>query len=224
MIRVAIADDQTMVRASFRLLLEQDKGVQVVGEASTGGEAVAVARRELPDIVLMDIQMPQMDGIEATRLICRSARTPHTRVIMLTTFDLRQYVVGALQAGASAFLLKHGHPDELLAAIPLVHAGESILAPSATRQLIEAFVARPDSPAAPTRSLDTLTEREQEVLRLVAEGLSNTEITDRLRVTMPTVKSHVGKLLTKLDARDRVHLVIAAYEAGLVRPGNAEIG
>ena len=220
MIRVVIADDQTMVRASFRLLLEQDERLHVVGEASTGGEAVSVARRELPDVVLMDVQMPQMDGIEATRLICGSSLTPRTRVIMLTTFDLDEYVFAALEAGASGFLLKHGHPDELLNGIPLVAGGDSLLAPNLTRRLIEEFVARRNvspSPAAPRR-LDGITDREEEVLRLIALGLTNGEMAQRLNLSMPTIKSHVGKILNKLGARDRAQLVIAAYESGLVQP------
>jgi DNA-binding NarL/FixJ family response regulator len=170
-------------------------------------------------VVLMDVQMPQMDGIEATRLICGSARTPHTKVIMLTTFDLDEYVFAALRAGASGFLLKHGHPDELLAAIPVVAAGESLLAPSVTRRLIAEFVSRPGGPVVPAAPrMDGITDREREVLKLIALGLTNGEIADTLRLSMATVKTHVGRILTKLDARDRAQLVIAAYESGLVRP------
>ena len=218
MIRVLLVDDEHMVRASFRLLLEKQDDLLVVGEASTGSEAVALARRELPDVVLMDVQMPQMDGIEATRLICGSPHTPHTRVIILTTFELDEYVFAALRAGASGFLVKYGKPDDLLSAIQVVAGGESLLAPSVTRRLIAAFVARPRDEPPPRQPLVGVTDREREVLELVAQGLSNAEIGTHLRVSLPTVKTHVSRILTKIGARDRAQLVIAAYESGLIRP------
>jgi DNA-binding NarL/FixJ family response regulator len=218
-VRVLIADDQALLRASFRLLIELTPGLQVVGEAGTGVETVATARREQPDVVLMDIRMPQTDGIEATRQICSSARTPHTRVLILTTFDVDEYVFAALRAGASGFLLKDTLPAELISAIRVVAAGDGLLAPSVTRRLIADFAARSE-PAhrqvpAPT-ALDGVTDREREVLTLVARGLSNSEIAAHLRLSLATVKTHIGRLLAKLAARDRAQLVIIAYETGLV--------
>ncbi|WP_245647149.1 response regulator [Microtetraspora niveoalba] len=214
-VRVLVADDQALLRGSFRLLVETAPGLTVVGEAATGAEAVELARAERPDVVLMDVRMPEMDGIEATRRICGSPETAGVRVLILTTFDLDVYVYGALRAGASGFLLKDTPPADLLAAIGVVAAGDALLAPGVTRRLIAEFARRPE-PARPlTRTLDGVTEREREVLGLIARGLSNTEIAEHLRLSLATVKTHVGRLLTKLDARDRAQLVIVAYESGL---------
>jgi DNA-binding NarL/FixJ family response regulator len=194
----------------------------VVGEAGTGSEAVEQARRHHPDVVLMDVRMPVMDGIEATRQITRSPATSEVRVLILTTFDLDEYVFAALRAGASGFLLKSISPGELLNAIQVIAAGDSLLAPSVTRRLVEEFARTPPlTPAVPAgggSALDVITAREREVLALVAGGLSNTEIAKRLDITPATTKTHVGHLLTKLGARDRVHLVILAYQAGLATP------
>ncbi|WP_433223144.1 response regulator [Microtetraspora malaysiensis] len=217
-VRVLIADDQALLRGSFRLLVETAPGLTVVGEAGDGAEAVELTRRERPDIVLMDIRMPEMDGIEATRRICGTPETAATRVIILTTFDLDAYVYGALRAGASGFLLKDTPPSGLLAAIDVVASGDALLAPSVTRRLIAEFARRPEPARRPASTLDGVTEREREVLTLIARGLSNTEIADHLSVSMATVKTHVGRLLAKLNARDRAQLVIAAYEAGLRSP------
>jgi DNA-binding NarL/FixJ family response regulator len=213
-VRVLIADDQALLRASFRLLVDHTPGLVAVGEAGTGAEAVAAARREQPDVLLMDVRMPQMDGIEATRMICGAPQTPHTRVLMLTTFDLDEYVFAALRGGASGFLLKDVLPDDLVAAIRVVAAGEGLLAPTVTRRLIAAFAERP-APR-PQARLDGITDREQEVLTLIARGRSNGEIATDLHLSLTTIKTHVGRLLVKLRARDRVQLVIAAYESGLI--------
>ena len=210
-ISVVVADDQVLVRAGFRLLVDTAPDLRVVGEAGTGEEAVEVARQAQPDVVLMDIRMPKVDGIEATRRILGSSTT--TRVMILTTFDLDEYVFAALRAGASGFLLKDTPPGDLLAAIRVIAAGQGLLAPTVTRRLIEEFTRRPEPSAA--RGLDGVTGREREVLCLIGAGLSNTEIAQRLQLTVATVKSHVGRLLMKLQARDRAQLVIAAYEAGL---------
>ena len=220
-LRVLVADDQALVRAGFRGIVAATPGFEVVGEAGTGAEAVEQARRHLPDVVLMDVRMPEMDGIEATRQITRSAATSGVRVLILTTFDLDEYVYSALRAGASGFLLKSISPAELLTAIQVIAAGDSLLAPSVTRRLVEEFARRPPAaPATPATAgvLDGITAREREVLALVASGLSNTEIARRLDITPATTKTHVGHLLTKLNARDRVHLVILAYQAGLAAP------
>ena len=217
MIRVLIADDQALLRGSFKVLLDLAPDISVVGEAGTGAEAVELARGERPDVVLMDVRMPQMDGIEATRLICDATPTAHTRVLILTTFDLDEYVYAALRAGASGFLLKEARPDDLIAAIRVVAAGDGLLAPSVTARLIAEFAARPAG-RPPAVRLNGVTDREREVLTLVARGLSNSEIGDHLQLTMATVKTHVGRLLGKLQARDRAQLVIAAYETGLVQP------
>jgi DNA-binding NarL/FixJ family response regulator len=214
-VSVLVADDQVLVRAGFRVLVDTAPDLRVVGEAGTGEEAVEVARRVRPDVVLMDIRMPKMDGIEATRRILRPGIS--TRIMILTTFDLDEYVFAALRAGASGFLLKDTDPGDLLAAIRVIAAGEGLLAPTVTRRLIEEFARRPDPGAAPARSLDGITSREREVLGLIGAGLSNAEIAEQLRLTMATVKSHVGRLLMKLQARDRAQLVIAAYESGLPR-------
>ena len=216
MIRVVLVDDQELVRAGFRVLLGASEEIEVVGEAEDGQKAVEIVAQAEPDVVLMDVRMPLMDGIEATRRIRDSS---DTKVLILTTFDLDEYVHEALRAGASGFLLKDARPEELLDAIRVVHAGESLLAPSVTRRLIEEFVRRdPPTPAA-AATLESLTERELEVLRLVARGLSNTEIADRLVVSHATAKTHVSRILTKLGQRDRAQLVMIAYETGLATPG-----
>ncbi|MEV4348723.1 response regulator transcription factor [Actinoplanes sp. NPDC049596] len=218
MVRVLIADDQELLRASFRLLVELTPGLQVVGEAGTGAEAVELARREQPDVVLMDIQMPDGDGIQATRRICGDPRTPDTRVLILTTFDFDAYVFAALRAGASGFLLKDVAPADLIAAVRVVAAGDSLPAPSVTRRLIAHYAAGASQTGAgrPVVGLDHVTDREREVLVLIAGGLSNAEIADRLRLSLATVKTHITRLLAKLHARDRAQLVIAAYESALV--------
>ena len=214
MTAVLIADDQALLRGSFRVLVETADGLRVVGEAADGTEAVAAALRLRPDVVLMDVRWPGTDGIEATRRIC--AELPDTRVLILTMFDLDEYVYSALRAGASGFLLKDTPPADLLAAIRVVAAGEALLAPTVTRRLLAEFAARP-APASPVRGvLSGVTGREREVLALVGRGLSNTEIADHLHLSGGTVKSHIGRLLAKLQARDRAQLVIAAYESGLV--------
>ncbi|MQA82716.1 MAG: response regulator [Streptosporangiales bacterium] len=209
MIRVLIADDQELLRASFRLLIEMAPDISVAGEAADGAEAVRLARSESPDVVLMDVRMPGMDGTDATR------RITGPRVLILTTFDLDEYVYAALRAGASGFLLKDTPPEELLRAIRVVAAGEALLAPTVTSRLIATFVDRPAKPTA-HRSLDGVTGRERQVLELVARGLSNAEIAAELHLVTATVKTHVSRLLAKLHARDRIQLVIAAYESGLV--------
>jgi DNA-binding NarL/FixJ family response regulator len=213
-IRVLVVDDQGLVRAGFRMILEAQPDIEVVGEAGDGRQAVEMSRRLVPDVVLMDIRMPNLDGIEATRLLASS-----TRVVMLTTFDLDEYVFDALGAGASGFVLKHVPPEELIQAVRVVAGGEALLAPSVTRRLIEEFARRPrpGSPAA-SGELDSLTEREREVLALLARGLTNAEIAARLQVGEATVKTHVAHVLDKLGLRDRVQAVILAYEVGLVAP------
>jgi len=215
MIGVLLADDQALVRAGFRMILKAEQGVEVVGEAGDGAEAVALARTLAPDVVLMDVRMPEMDGIEATRQIVGGDGAP--RVLVLTTFDLDEYVYEALRAGASGFLLKDAPEEQLVAGIRIVADGGSLFAPAVTRRLIERFAgARPQNPAP---QLNELTARELEVLRLVARGLSNAEIAGTLVVSEHTVKTHVAHVLRKLDLRDRVQAVVLAYEAGLVRPG-----
>ncbi|MGI5282921.1 response regulator [Nonomuraea polychroma] len=209
MIRVVIADDQALLRGSFRVLVDSEPGLAVVGEAATGVEAVSVAMEQRPDVVLMDVRMPEMDGIEATRQI-----KDVSRVLVVTMFDLDAYVYDALRAGASGFLLKDTPPADLLAAIRVVAGGEALLAPTVTRRLIEQFARTPAVPR--VKGLDGVTEREREVLTLIARGLSNHEIADHLQVGMATVKTHITRLLAKLEARDRAQLVIAAYESGLV--------
>jgi DNA-binding NarL/FixJ family response regulator len=215
-VRVLVADDQALVRGSFRLLVETSPDLVAVGEAGTGAEAVALARSARPDVVLMDVRMPEMDGIEATRVICGSPETAGVRVLILTTFDLDEYVYGALRAGASGFLLKDTPPADLLTAIGVVATGDALLAPSVTRRLIAE-----SSRQEPVRvtGLDRVTGREREVLLLIARGLSNTEIADTLFMSPATAKTHVSRLLAKLHARDRAQLVMLAYEAGVVAPG-----
>lgn len=210
MIRVVIADDQALVRAGFRMIVESQPDLQVAGEAADGQEAVDLVGKELPDVVLMDIRMPRLNGIEATRQVASL-----TRVVILTTFELDEYVFEALAAGASAFLLKAAPPEDLIKAIRVVAAGDALLAPSVTKRLIEEFAKRPEPVASKSKELETLTEREREVLREVAKGLTNAEIAQRLHVSETTVKTHVAHLLDKLDLRDRVQAVILAYEVGL---------
>ena len=217
-IRVVIADDQPLVRAGFATMVSYADDLELVGEAENGADAVALARRVQPDVILMDIRMPGLDGLEATRRITRDPELAELRIIMLTTFDLDDYVYEALRTGASGFLLKDARPEDILNAVRVVAAGDALLAPSVTRRLIERFAAQPP-PGRPSIALDQLTERESEVLRLVAQGLSNAEIADRLYISLFTAKTHVSRILTKLDARDRAQLVMLAYEAGLVTPG-----
>ena len=211
MIRVAIVDDQAMVRAGFRLIVQSQSDMQVVGEAADGQEAIDLVRRERPEVVLMDIRMPKVDGIAATREIVGV-----TRVVILTTFELDEYVFDALAAGASGFLLKAARPEDLVQAIRVVAAGEALLAPSVTKRLIEEFAKRPEPALRKPKQLDSLTEREREVLQELAGGFTNAEIAQRLHVSETTVKTHVAHLLDKLGLRDRVQAVILAYEAGLV--------
>jgi DNA-binding NarL/FixJ family response regulator len=229
-IRVAVADDQALVRSGFVVLLGSADDIEVVGEAADGAEAVALVERERPDVALMDIRMPEVDGIEATRRIVGSPRTAATRVLILTTFDLDEYVFEALRAGASGFMLKDTLPVDLLAAIRVVAAGEALLAPKITRRLIEQFAASggrdgeggatgPGASPAPHPGIAELTDREREILLAVAGGLSNAEIAETMFISHATAKTHVSRLLTKLDARDRAQLVMIAYESGVVTPG-----
>jgi DNA-binding NarL/FixJ family response regulator len=215
-IRVLLADDQTLVRAGFRVLLEKSDDVEVVAEASDGAEAVGLVRRHRPDVVLMDIRMPEIDGIEATRRILADERTSATRILVLTTFELDEYVFEALRAGASGFLLKDIEPDDLRDAVHVAARGEALLSPSVTRRLIDEFVRKSPSPREPDR-LRELTAREREVAMLVAEGLSNDEIGARLYMSPATAKTHVSRAMAKVGARDRAQLVVIAYETGLAR-------
>jgi DNA-binding NarL/FixJ family response regulator len=227
-ISVLLADDQPLLRRGFRMILEAEQGLTVAGEAGDGAEAVELARRVRPDVVLMDIRMPGTDGIEATRRI--TAAEPGVRVLVLTTFDLDEYAFGALRAGASGFLLKDVRPHELVAAIRTVASGDAVVSPRVTRRLLEEYaqqlpVAGADAGADQANrypALSSLTEREREVLAVVAQGLSNTEIAASLFVSETTVKSHVGRILAKLGLRDRVQIVVLAYESGLVRPGKSK--
>jgi DNA-binding NarL/FixJ family response regulator len=220
MIRVVIADDQALVRGGFRLVVEAAPDMEVVAEAANGADAVALSRQHHPDVVLMDIRMPVLDGIEATRAVIKDPGTAGTRILILTTFDLDEYVYAALRAGASGFLLKDTAPEELLAAIRVLAAGEALLAPSITRRLIREFAARPEQPdkPPPLAIFEPLSAREREVLVQVAGGWSNAEIGVRLYISAATVKTHVSRLLMKLDAHDRAQLVMIAYETGLVTP------
>jgi DNA-binding NarL/FixJ family response regulator len=218
-IRILIVDDQELVRTGFRLFLETQDGLEVVGEAGDGREAVEQAGELRPDVVLMDIRMPHMDGVEATARLTGAGIEPPPRVLVLTTFDLDEYVFGALRAGAAGFLLKDAPRERLVEAIRVVHGGDALLSPSITRRLVEDYATRTDPLEPPTALLEELTPREREVLVLVARGLSNGEIATRLVVTEATVKSHVGHLLLKLELRDRVQAVVFAYEHGIVVAG-----
>jgi DNA-binding NarL/FixJ family response regulator len=218
-IRVAVADDQALVRRGFVVILRSAADIEVVGEAGNGSEAVRLVRRERPDVALMDVQMPVMDGLEATRQIMAEPDTS-TRVLILTTFDLDDYVYEALRAGASGFLLKDTPPDDFVAAVRVIAAGEALLAPTVTRRLIAEFARRPTPETTQTR-LAALTERERDVLTAAAGGLSNAEIAERLSMSKATAKTHVSHLLAKLGAHDRAQLVMIAYETGLVTPGSS---
>jgi DNA-binding NarL/FixJ family response regulator len=215
-IRVLVADDQALLRSGFAMILGSDPGITVVGEAADGVQALTCARELRPDVVLMDIRMPEMDGIEATRHLISSPHTAGVRVLVLTTFDADEYVYDALRAGAGGFLLKDVAPADLIAAVKVVAAGEALLSPHLTRRLIERFVRRPVNPPAPVTPVPSLTQREREMLVAVAQGLSNAEIAAALHVSYSTVKTHVSHLLTKLDARDRTQLVMMAYRLDLV--------
>jgi DNA-binding NarL/FixJ family response regulator len=217
-IRVVLADDQVLVRAGFRALLDAQDDIDVVGEASDGGEAVDLVRRMQPDVVLMDIRMPGIDGLEATRRISDDDALRDVKIVILTTFEIDEYVFESIRAGASGFLVKDTEPVELLRAVRAVADGDALLSPGATRKLIEAFATNSREPR-PSTDLDVLTEREREVMALVAEGLTNDEIGDRLFVSPVTAKTHVNRAMTKLGARDRAQLVVVAYQTGLVRPG-----
>ena len=217
-VRVLIADDQALVRAGFRKLLEAESGIEVVGEAEDGASALMAARRLRPDVVLMDIRMPRMDGIEAARRM--AADVPHTRVVILTTYDLDEYVYQALRAGACGFLLKDAPPDQLVAAVRLAASGDALLAPAITRRLIEEFARRPMPDPELTAQIGSLTEREREVLVCLARGLGNAEIARELHVGEATVKTHVANVLQKIEARDRVQAVVFAYESGFVSAGS----
>jgi DNA-binding NarL/FixJ family response regulator len=223
-VRVLLVDDQELVRTGFRMVLDAQEGIEVAGEASDGRAALEVLRSTSADVVLMDVRMPKMDGIEATRHICATPDGP--KVIILTTFDLDEYAFSALKAGAAGFLLKDAGPEQLIEAIHAVSSGDAVVAPSTTRRLIDRFVQHiPDEAAQQDTALDTLTAREGEVLKLVARGMSNGEIAGRLYVSEATVKTHVGRILSKLGLRDRVQAVVFAYETGLIRSGqngNAE--
>jgi DNA-binding NarL/FixJ family response regulator len=217
--RVLIADDQALVRAGFRMILDAEDDLDVVGEASDGAEAVKLARQLKPDVVLMDIRMPELDGIEATRRVAELGTDPPVRVLMLTTFDLNEYVYEALRAGASGFLLKDVPPEQLAAGIRIVAEGEALLAPSITKRLIQEFARAAPATPEPPKGLDELTVRELEVFKLIARGLSNAEIAQELIVSETTVKTHVARVLMKLDLRDRVQAVVLAYESGVAVPG-----
>jgi DNA-binding NarL/FixJ family response regulator len=217
-ISVALADDQALVRAGFRALLGAEDDIEVVGEASDGDEAVRLARTTSPDVFLMDIRMPGKDGLEATRIICGDERLAGVRVVILTTFDLDEYVFEALRIGASGFLVKDTDPAELVQAVRAVARGDALLSPGVTRRLVSEFASRARRPA-PVADLDLLTDREREVVALVGEGLSNDEIAERLIVSPATAKTHVSRAMVKLGTRDRAQLVVLAYESGLVRPG-----
>lgn len=218
-IRVVVADDQALVRAGFVALLDAQDGIEVVAEADTGTRALAAARSLRPDVVLMDIRMPEMDGLAATRQIASDTSLSDVRVVVLTTFELDEYVFEAMRAGASGFLVKHTEPAELVRAVRVVADGEALLSPSVTRRLVAEFAARTREPTGAPDALAELTSREREVMALVAEGLTNAEIGERLFMSPATARTHVSRILTKLGARDRTQLVVMAYESGLVRPG-----
>jgi len=222
MIRVLVVDDQDLVREGFSVMLSLCDDIEVVGQASNGSEALAVAIHERPDVVLMDIRMPVMDGLEATRRLGADSRTASCKVVILTTFDLDEYVFEALRLGASGFLLKDTRRDQLIDAIRVVAAGEALLSPRITRTIIEEFTSRPSIDTAKAKLLETITERERDVLLSVARGASNAEIAEALFMGAGTVKTHVSHLLTKLDARDRAQLVVFAYESGFIRAGRDE--
>jgi DNA-binding NarL/FixJ family response regulator len=217
-IRVVLADDQVLVRAGFRVLLETEDGFEVCGEAGNGTEAVAQALRHRPDIVVMDIRMPGVDGLEATRQITSNPELSGVKVLVLTTFDVDEYVYEALRAGASGFLLKDTEPVELLRALQVINAGEALLAPTVTRRLIAEFVGRPENRRVDSSAVREVTDREREVLALVAGGLSNDEIAAQLVISTATARTHVSRIMTKIGARDRAQLVVLAYESGLVTP------
>jgi DNA-binding NarL/FixJ family response regulator len=219
MIRVLLCDDQALVRSGFRMILDARDDLEVVGEAEDGLQAIALTRKLDPDVILMDVRMPELDGVEATRRL--AAAGSRARVLILTTFDLDEYVYEAIRAGASGFLLKDVQPSQLVDAIRVIAAGEALLAPTVTRRLLDRFAdTLPDGDKPLPPGLDSLTERELEVLKLLAQGLSNAELADRLFLSETTVKSHISSVLRKLHLRDRVQAVVLAYEAGLVRPGN----
>lgn len=219
MVKVLIADDQALVRTGFRMILDAEDDVEVTGEAADGLEAIAAAQSERPDVILMDVRMPNMNGIEATRRLVDKDDVDPIRVLILTTFDLDEYVYDALRAGASGFLLKDAPPEDLVQAVRVVARGEGLIAPSITKRLIEEIAQRPPQHTASPEALRSLTQRELEVLQLVARGLSNQEIAKELFVSETTVKTHVGRVLMKLGVRDRVQAVVLAYESGIVRPG-----
>ena len=218
MIRVVVADDQGLVRRGFASILDSFDDIEVAGEAENGADAVSLAVRERPDVVLMDVRMPHMDGLEATRRITTDPALSDVRILILTTFDLDEYVHDALTAGASGFLLKDATPDELVQAVRVVADGDALLAPKITRRLIAEFAGRPE-PVVDAEQLEQLTDREREVLMLVARGLSNAEIGEEIHISHATVKTHMSRLLMKLQARDRAQLVMIAYESGLTQPG-----
>jgi DNA-binding NarL/FixJ family response regulator len=220
-IRVLIVDDQALVRGGFRMILDGQKDIEVCGEASDGREALRVAAEIAPDVVLMDIRMPELDGIEATRRLLASSKH-EARVLVLTTFDLDEYVYEAMRAGASGFMLKDVDPEELVHGVRVVNAGDALLAPAITRRLIEQFTRRPPPGTDPPPGLEELTSRELDVLRLIARGMSNKEIGEALFLSPATVKTHVARILSKLDLRDRTQAVVLAYESGLVQPGDAD--
>ena len=218
--RILLADDQALLRHGLQMMIDAQPDMEVVGQAGDGAEAIEMTARLRPDIVMMDLRMPRVDGVEATRRICGPGGASAAKVIVLTTFDLDEYVAGALSAGASGFLLKDAPPTDIIAGIRVVAAGDALLAPSVTRRLLDRFATRPQiSNLAPPPGFDLLTEREREVMKLVVRGLSNAEIRKELYLSEPTVKTHVGRILMKLGVRDRVQLVVLAYERGLVEPG-----